>query len=109
MSLKKNIISLFSSQVIGYVVPLVQLPYLTRTLGAEYLGLYLFSLSMVTLASIITNYGFDISVTKKVAEGENTLKHLKQLLSRVHIIQSVLFIISTFIIIISIFYSQHFS
>lgn len=109
MSLKKNIINLFSSQVVGYVVPLVQLPYLTRTLGAEYLGLYLFSLSIITLASIITNYGFDISVTKKVAEGENTLKQLKEILSRVHIIQSVLFIISILIAIISIFYSQHFS
>ncbi len=42
MSLKKNIINLFGTQVVSYLVPLLQYPYLSRVLNTELLGLYIF-------------------------------------------------------------------
>ncbi|EJL6346896.1 oligosaccharide flippase family protein, partial [Vibrio cholerae] len=39
-SLKKNVISLFILQGSNYVIPLLTLPYLTRTLGVEGFGIF---------------------------------------------------------------------
>ncbi|HEI8572415.1 TPA: oligosaccharide flippase family protein, partial [Morganella morganii] len=70
MSLKKNILNLLGTQVVSYLIPLLQLPYLSRVLGGELLGLYIFSISIINLYNIITAYGFDLSISKRIAEGE---------------------------------------
>nr|AXY99666.1 wzx [Proteus mirabilis] len=46
----------------------MQYPYLTRVIGAEFLGLYIFSLSIINIANIITSFGFDISISKNIAK-----------------------------------------
>ncbi|MFB0773031.1 oligosaccharide flippase family protein [Proteus cibi] len=79
MSLKKNIINLFGTQIIGYLVPLLQYPYLTRVIGTEFLGLYIFSLSIINIANIITNFGFDISISKNIAKKNKSFEDLSKL------------------------------
>lgn len=109
MSLKKNIVSLLGIQVVGYLVPLLQLPYLSRVLGAEVLGLQLFLMSIVTLAAIVTDFGFDISVSKTIAEGKNSLKELSEFLYAINIIKLFLIAVSLCIVIACVLYSNYFS
>ncbi|MEX6237724.1 oligosaccharide flippase family protein [Providencia hangzhouensis] len=66
--------NLLFNQVFSYIAPLLLLPYLSRILDVTYFGLYVFSLSTISIATIITNYGFDISIVKRIAEGENKKK-----------------------------------
>jgi len=76
MTLRRNILNLFVSQSISYIIPLFQFPYLTRVLGVEVFGLYVFSYSIISFLMIITNYGFEIYLPKEMAErgGEKNLE-----------------------------------
>lgn len=108
MSLKKNIINLLSTQVVSYLVPLLQLPYLSRVLGTELLGLYIFSLSLITIGNIITTFGFDISVARKIAEGEHSPSALGKLLHQVNYIKSGLTLVSIFSIALVMYASGYY-
>ncbi|MFT5849003.1 flippase [Psychroserpens sp.] len=64
----KNISSLFSIRVAGYIIPLITLPYLVRVLGPEGYGILAFCLAINQYFTIAVNYGFDLSATKKIAQ-----------------------------------------
>lgn len=67
----KNISSLFSLKVAGYIIPLITLPYLVRVLEPVGYGTLAFCLAIIQYFSIIVNYGFDLSATKRVSENNN--------------------------------------
>ncbi|WP_336844527.1 oligosaccharide flippase family protein [Providencia rettgeri] len=98
--LKKNILNLFTNQIFSYIVPLLLLPYLSRSLSIKYLGLYVLSLSFVNFGSVIINYGFDISIAKKIAEGENTKLKISQFLYNVNAIKLILSFLTTISIVV---------
>ncbi len=108
MSLKKNIINLFGTQVVSYLVPLLQFPYLSRVIGTELLGLYIFSLSLVTIGLIITNFGFDISVSKRIAEGENSPQHLGTFLHQITRAKTILVLLAGFVLSAAMFFSGYY-
>ena len=66
-SVAKNAAALYAIQFAGYIVPLVTLPYLSRVLGPAGFGLLLFSQSFALWASMIIEYGFNLSATRDVA------------------------------------------
>lgn len=67
----KNISSLFGLQIASYVIPLITLPYLVRTLGVEWFGYLSFSLAIIQYVILITNYGFDLSATSSIAKSRD--------------------------------------
>ncbi|MBQ0273055.1 oligosaccharide flippase family protein, partial [Proteus mirabilis] len=105
--LKKNIVNLFINQIFSYVAPLLLLPFLSRTLDVTHFGLYIFSLSTISIATVITNYGFDISVAKRIAEGENKKENLNEFLYQVNIIKSFICFF-TIIIVAYILYATNY-
>jgi len=62
-----NFISLTTLQSINYILPLVVLPYLIRTIGMEKFGLIAFAQSLVQYFMILTDYGFSLSATKTIS------------------------------------------
>ncbi|HEK0532182.1 TPA: oligosaccharide flippase family protein [Proteus mirabilis] len=92
MSLKKNIVNLFGTQLISYVIPLLQLPYLSRVLDTDKFGLYIFSLSLLSICNIISNYGFELSIPKKIASEKINIKKLSIFISAINYIKTVLII-----------------
>ena len=70
-SIFKNISSLFSIRIAGYLIPLITIPYLVKTLGTEGFGLMGFTLALLQYCIIAVNYGFDLNATKKVAENSS--------------------------------------
>lgn len=108
MSLKKNILNLFGTQVVSYLVPLLQYPYLSRVLGTDILGLYIFSISIINISNIITTFGFDIYVAKRIAEGENSKKDLSVFIFQTTILKIVLLVVPLVIILISKYSTSYF-
>ncbi|WP_109406996.1 oligosaccharide flippase family protein [Proteus faecis] len=108
MSLKKNIINLFGTQVVSYLVPLLQYPYLSRVIGTDILGLYIFSISIINISNIITTFGFDIYVAKRIAEGENSKKDVSIFIFQTSVLKIILLIIPLIIIFISKFSTSYF-
>lgn len=65
--LLRNIVSLFGIQGMNYIIPLITLPYLVKTLGPESYGVLGFSLAFIQYFCLITDYGFNLSASRKVA------------------------------------------
>jgi len=74
-ALIKNIVALGFLQIANYLLPLITLPYLSRVLGSEYFGLLGVSNAMIIWLVIITDFGFQLSVTPEISrERENHTK-----------------------------------
>lgn len=78
-SLKKNALSLLIMQVINYLVPLITLPYLARTLGIVQYGALNLSLSLVQYGILLITFGFNLSSTRDIAKNRGNI----QIISRI--------------------------
>lgn len=103
MSLKKNILGLAVSQIFTYIVPLLQFPYLSRSVGHEYFGLLVYTLTLTQIAMLITDFGFDISVVKKIAEGDNSKHKLGCYLYQTTIIKTMLLFLSLMLVFLCLY------
>lgn len=63
----ENFASLTTLQGISYILPLIILPYLIRVIGLEHFGLIAFAQSLAQYFMILTDYGFSLSATRKIA------------------------------------------
>lgn len=62
-----NIFSLYALLGLNYLIPIAVLPYLIRVLGVDRYGLIAFAQALAQYFTILTNYGFDFSATKRLA------------------------------------------
>lgn len=69
--MKKNLLYLFLVQGVNYLFPLVTLPYLVRTLGEVPYGHLILGQALIQYFIIITDYGFNFSSTKKIAQASS--------------------------------------
>lgn len=89
-SLKKNVLYLFLIQLMNYGIPLLQVPYLTRVLGINNYGIYAYSLSLISICNIITDFGFNVYLPQKLAGRNSSLSLISRLLYSSSIIKFIL-------------------
>jgi PST family polysaccharide transporter len=65
--LLRTAVNLYLVQSAILLVPLITLPYLSRTLAPANLGLLFFSQAYASLATLIVQYGFEFSASREVA------------------------------------------
>jgi PST family polysaccharide transporter len=78
-SVKKNIILLYVLQGANYLVPLITLPYLTRTLGVSTFGMMGIAVGVIGVLTLVTDWGFSLTATQEVARHSDTPEHLHRL------------------------------
>lgn len=81
--LLRNIFSLFSIQAVNYVLPLLIIPYLVRVLGVEVFGVYILILTVSQYFIILTEYGFNLSATRKIAVNLDKFDYVSKTFSSV--------------------------
>jgi O-antigen/teichoic acid export membrane protein len=112
MTLKRNIVNLFLSQSASYLIPLLQFPYLTRVLGIEYFGLFVFSLSIINFLMIVTNYGFELYLPKELAEQQGNQSMVNAYFSQTLVVRTGLVFVCVLILagiyIFTNYYKDHF-
>lgn len=64
----RNALSLLMVQVANFVLPLITFPYLLRVLGPAHFGALTFSFAVAAYFVLLTDYGFNLSASKRVAE-----------------------------------------
>jgi len=96
-----NFFALSSVQVVSYMLPLITVPFLVRTIGLERIGILAFAQSLTGYFITFAEYGFNISATRKIAiERENESK-VSEIFSSVLLIKAC-FIVMSFIILSSL-------
>lgn len=63
----QNAAALYAVQFLAYLLPLISLPYLARTLEPHHFGLVAFAQSFANWLAVVGEYGFNYSATRSLA------------------------------------------
>ena len=92
-NLFKNIGSLFTSQVLGYIITLIFTIYLVRYLGVQNYGVLSFALALISMLGIFADFGLNTLMTREIVRDNSlTNKYLNNLFSIKLLMVSILMI-----------------
>lgn len=77
--LASNIRALYLLQGLSYFAPLAVIPFLARVLGSDAFGRYALALAISQYLAMITDYGFNLSATRDVAQVSNRRAQTSQI------------------------------
>lgn len=97
----ENFLALMANKVVNIIVPLIVLPYLIVTVGAENYGEYAFIYSIVFYLLTITQYGFSLSAVKAVSRNKHNPYELNKIFNNVISTKLFLFLLTTLIIVVA--------
>lgn len=98
-----NFISLVFLQGINYLLPLISIPYLFRTLEVAQFGLVNFGYAFTQYFIIFTDFGFNLSATKYISQHRNDPKEINNFLNSAMIGRMILCGISFLVLLILTF------
>jgi PST family polysaccharide transporter len=93
-----NIASLYLLLGLYYLIPLAVLPYLVRTLGLEMYGLVAFSQSFAQYFTTFTDYGFNFSATRAIAQQRDDHAFISRIFCAVYLIKAVLTVLGVLVL-----------
>jgi len=89
-----NFFALYLNNAVNYIVPLIIVPYILRTVGVNYYGYFVFAFAFASYFKIIVDFGFDITVTKQIIEHQHNREMLSELFSLLLFSRVILFTVS---------------
>ena len=98
--LVENFTFLSILQVSNLLLFIVTIPYLFRVLGSESYGLIIFAQTTVYYFTILTNYGFNLPITRDVSVSRDDRDKLSEIVSSVLSLKFILFLVSFILMII---------
>lgn len=87
-------------QVAGYVFPLISMPYLVRVIGAEGFGKIAFASAIVVWIQTISDWGFNLTATRDVAQNRDNKELVSIIFSNVLWARSILTLLSGIILLL---------
>jgi PST family polysaccharide transporter len=102
--LAENFVSLSLLKLIGYIFPLITLPYLARVIGIDSFGEIAFASSIVIYFETIIDFGFSYTATRDVAKSRNDINEISRIFSIVFFSKLLLLGISFLIFLLLIFF-----
>jgi PST family polysaccharide transporter len=89
----RNVLSLQSVEFLKKIVPLLLVPYLARVLGAGGWGLVAFAKSFSAYLVRVIEYGFNLTITRRIARHKDDPGELNQIFTDVISVTSLLVIV----------------
>lgn len=87
-------------QIAGYVFPLITMPYLARVIGADGFGKIAFASAIVVWIQTISDWGFNLTATRDVAQNRNNKEKVSRIFSNVFWARCILTILSGIILLL---------
>lgn len=100
----KNFISLSSLNLLSFIFPLLLIPYLTRSIGLELYGKYVFSFSIFQYCLLLINFGFDYSATKLISIHRNDVYKVSEVLTHVTLIRLMFALLASLLLVLTFFF-----
>jgi PST family polysaccharide transporter len=105
----ENILSLYGLLGLYYLIPLAVLPYLVRVLGIEMYGMVAFSQSFAQYFTTVTDYGFNFSATRSIAESRDDAARISRIFCAVYVIKWLLTLLGAVILALIVVSSRRFA
>lgn len=102
-TLAGNFIWLSVLKVIGYVFPLITLPYLSRVIGVDSFGEIAFATSIMIFIETFVDFGFNYTATRDVARQRDDIGAVSKIFSNVMWAKALLMVIGFGILCILIY------
>ena len=90
----RDFIAMTVMQGMGYLIPLLTLPYIVRVVGIEGYGKITFALAVVAYFVILTDYGFTLTATRDIAMAAENRVERARIFSAVLTIKALLLLAS---------------
>ena len=101
--LKKNIFYSLMYQVLILILPLGTIPYISRVLGAEGIGIYSYSYSVALYFTFITMMGLNNYGNRTIASVQDDLEKRSEKFFEIFLMQAIFFTISFVLYLIYLF------
>lgn len=98
----RNALMLYVIQFSSYVMPLITLPYLSRTLTPEKFGLVAYAQSIMWYFVTLTEYGFNLSATRQVAVNRDNPEEISRIFSSVMVAKALLTALGFMILLVTV-------
>lgn len=82
-TLAGNFMWLSALKVVGYIFPLITMPYLARVIGVDSFGEIAFAASVIVFIETFTDFGFNYTATRDIAKCRENLKEVSTIFSNV--------------------------
>jgi PST family polysaccharide transporter len=89
-----NFFSLYVNNGVKYLLPLIIVPYLIKTIGVDHYGVLIFTLAFASYFKILIDFGFEMAITKQIVIYRNDPKVLSDILSFTIATKILLFLLS---------------
>jgi len=89
----KNALFLYGVQISSYIFPFITLAYLSRVLSPEKIGLIGFAQSFVWYFNTLTEYGFNLTATRRIAIEKDSPETVTRIFNAVMIAKGLLTIL----------------
>lgn len=96
-ALVENFASLSILKALGFVLPLITLPYLSRVIGVSRFGDIAFASSITVYFMTITDYGFNYTATRDLSKNRDNMQYVRELFWNVFYTKLFLLVVSTVI------------
>ncbi|WP_019230334.1 flippase [Sedimentibacter sp. B4] len=101
--MRKNIFLMAAYQIIALVLPLITLPYVSRVLGPEGVGIYAYSNSIVNYFMVFSLLGIQLYGKREIAKVNNNKIERSRVFIEIYCIQFVMSTIMSIIYLIFVF------
>lgn len=105
--LLSNLLYMYLLQIIRLLFPLVLMPVLTKIFSPENFGIYIYTISCAMWLSVIVDYGFNISATRKLSALTDSAK-MKDVVARTQSAKIFISIFSTIFLVFGYFFLKSF-
>ena len=102
-NLFENFAALTILQVIGYIFPLITLPYLAKVIGVTKFGMLAYANVIVSYVATLVYFGFQFTAVRDISRNRNDQEKLNEIVSIVIYTMILLLIISLLILSILVF------
>jgi len=100
--ISNNFVALVLLQVTNFVIPILIIPHLIKTLGIDKFGIVSLAQTIMIYLFVIVDYGFSLSAVKNISINKANIPYLNKLFSEVMMTKLFLGILSFFILLVVI-------